>query len=80
MRIVMHPDRDHAGPDLQAGEPRPTEGSRLLASGRLGAVIVAAAHAAIARRAEQIAREAGVCPTLDRARPDRLPLEPGGAR
>jgi hypothetical protein len=45
---------------------RPTEGSRLLASGRLGAVIVAAAHAALARRAEMVVREAGLPSTLDK--------------
>jgi hypothetical protein len=56
----------HPVPGQTMSSARPTEGSRLLASGRLGAVLVAAAHAALARRAEMVVREAGLPTTLDR--------------
>ncbi len=55
----------HPGAGNSTSTARPTEGSRLLVSGRLGAVLVAAAHAAIATRAESIARGVGVPASLE---------------
>lgn len=56
----------HPGAGDFTGTARSTEGSRLLASGRLGAVLVAAATAAVAQHAERLARDAGIPSTLDR--------------
>jgi len=69
MRIETHGAPaigSHQTAGMTTGGARPTEGSRLLASGRLGAVLVAAAHAALASRAEAVVRQVGMPDTLDR--------------
>lgn len=55
----------HPGAGLSTSTARPMEGSRLLASGRLGTVLIAAAHAALAHRAEAVVRHAGIPATLE---------------